>query len=143
MIMTDRDHDELVRDYGTILRESMILTAFSGVLFGFLFNVSVNIPPNLSEISRISLLVALFSITVSISLFVMPVIYHHVQYPYTDVDKFKRRSHRFILFGIGPALFTLYLGLEIALSVVIGEFAFILAAFPFIAVYALFSARKW
>jgi hypothetical protein len=29
---------------------------------------------------------ALFYITIAISLFVMPVIYHHLQFPYTDVD---------------------------------------------------------
>lgn len=141
--LTDKDRDELVRDYGTVLRESAVLIAFSGVLFGFLFNVAVNIPTNFSEINQISLLTALFSITIAISLFIMPVIYHHIQYPYTDVEKFKRRSHRFIVFGIGPAIITLYLGLEVALSVVLGDLAFFIAAAPFVAVYALFKARKW
>ncbi len=36
----------------------------------------------------------------------MPVIYHHLQFPYTDVDKFKRRAHRFIIFGLIPTAFT-------------------------------------
>jgi hypothetical protein len=36
---------------------------------------------------------------VAISLFVMPVIYHHIQYPYRDLEKFMDRSHRFMMFG--------------------------------------------
>ena len=49
---------------------------------------------------KIILVLALFSITIAVSLFVIPVIYHHLQFPYTSVDKFKRRAHRFIIFGL-------------------------------------------
>jgi len=54
--------------------------------------------------------------TVAVSLFVMPVIDHHLQYPYRDIEKFKQRSRRFIMFGLIPAGVTLYVGLEIALA---------------------------
>lgn len=134
--------DDLVRDYGTVLRESSILVVISGILFGFLLNMTVNAPDNFSTVNMVALLVAVFSITVAISLFVMPVIYHHMQYPYTDIEKFKLRSHRFILFGMVPAGITLYLGLAIALSSLLGDFAFIPAAFPFVIVYVLFRMRK-
>jgi hypothetical protein len=33
--------DALVKDYGTALRESALLTTFSGLLFGFLLNISI------------------------------------------------------------------------------------------------------
>ena len=73
----------------------------------------------------------------------MPVIYHHLQYPYKDIEKFKQRSHRFIIFGLLPAGITLYLGLEIALSSVMkAGFAFALAAVPFVMVYIFFRMRK-
>jgi hypothetical protein len=139
----EKAHDKLVQDYGTVLRESAVLTTFAGILFGFLFNTSVSAPDSLIFADRISLLVALFSITVAVSLFVMPVIYHHLQYPYTDIEKFKQRSHRFIIFGLIPAGITLYLGLEIALSSVMNPgYAFALAAVPFAMVYIFFRLRK-
>jgi hypothetical protein len=139
-----RKEDRLVRDYDTVLRESALLTTFAGILFGFLLNISINAVRNELEYDdRIALVVALFSITIAISLFVMPVIYHHIQYPYGDFEKFKRRSHRFVIFGLIPAGFTLYLGLELALSSVTEAIlAYILAAIPFFLVYIFFRLRK-
>jgi hypothetical protein len=95
----DVKKDRLSRDYDTVLKESAVLTTFGGVLFGFLLNISIRGANQLSYLERIILVLALFSITIAVSLFVMPVIYHHVQFPYSDVDKFKKRAHRFILFG--------------------------------------------
>lgn len=139
----DEARDRLVQDYGTVLRESAVLTAFAGILFGFLFETSTSVPDSIAFADRVSLLVALFSITVAISLFVMPVIYHHLQYPYRDIEKFKQRSHRFIVFGLIPAGITLYLGLEIALaSAMDAGYAFALAAVPFVMVYVFFRLRK-
>jgi hypothetical protein len=49
----------------------------------------------------------------------------------------------FIVLGLLPAGFTLYLGLELALSSLIERFAaFILAAIPFLLVYIFFKMRK-
>ena len=109
--LSDKD-DRLIQRYDTILKESALLTTFSAILFGFLLNISVNTPRNFSLIDIIVTIIALYSITIAASLFVMPVIYHHVQYPYGDWHKFKVRSHRFILSGLIPAGVTLYLGLE-------------------------------
>jgi Family of unknown function (DUF6328) len=100
----EREGDALAQDYNTILRESSLLTAFAGILFGFLLEISINAPESFDFSDRIVLLIALFSITVAISFFVMPVVYHHVQYPYKDMEKFKVRSHRFIIFGLLPAI---------------------------------------
>lgn len=138
-----RKEDALVQDYNTILRESSLLTTFAGILFGFLLEISINAPESFDISDRIVLLIALFSITVAISFFVMPVVYHHMQYPYKDLEKFKQRSHRFIIFGLLPAIFTLLLGLELALSSIIDRFpAFVLAALPFMLVYIFFRMRK-
>lgn len=138
-----RKEDSLVQDYNTILRESSLLTTFAGILFGFLLEISINAPESFDISDRIVLLIALFSITVAISFFVMPVVYHHMQYPYKDLEKFKQRSHKFIIFGLLPAIFTLFLGLELALSSIIDRFpAFVLAALPFMLVYIFFRMRK-
>lgn len=138
-----RKEDSLVQDYNTILRESSLLTTFAGILFGFLLEISINAPESFDISDRIVLLIALFSITIAISFFVMPVVYHHMQYPYKDLEKFKQRSHRFIIFGLLPAIFTLFLGLELALSSIIDRFpAFVLAALPFMLVYIFFRMRK-
>jgi hypothetical protein len=137
------EKDRLIQDYDTIVRESALLTTSGGILFGFLLNISINAPENFSLINKITLLAALYSITIAVSLFVMPVVYHHVQYPYRDLDKFKERSHRFMMFGLIPAGVTLYLALEIALSLTVGGvIAFGLAAIPFLLVYILFRKRK-
>jgi hypothetical protein len=137
------DDDKLIRHYDTILKESALLSTFSGILFGFLLNMAINIPSNFALIDEITLIAALYSTTVAASLFVMPVVYHHLQYPYGSFHKFKTRSHRFILLGLVPAGITLYLGLELAIHSLLGSIeSIILASLPFILVYFLFRARK-
>lgn len=138
-----RRDDLLTKRYDTILNESALLTTFSAILFGFLLNISLKPPSTFTAIDIIILIIALYSITIAASLFAMPVIYHHVQYPYGDLNKFKARSHRFIISRLIPAGVTLYLGLELAIHSRLGTVeSFILASFPFILVYFLFRARK-
>ena len=132
--LSDKD-DRLIQRYDTILKESALLTTFSGIVFGFLLNISVNTPRNFSLIDIIVTIIALYSITIAASLFVMPVIYHHVQYPYVNWNKFK--------VSLIPAGVTLYLGLELAIHSRLGSVeSFILASLPFILLYLLFRARK-
>jgi len=138
----DVKKDRLSRDYDTVLKESAVLTTFGGVLFGFLLNISIRDANQLSYLERIILVLALFSITIAVSLFVMPVIYHHVQFPYSDVDKFKKRAHRFILFGFIPTIVTLYLGMILAFSPLIDVMAYFVAGLPFVFVYILYRMRK-
>jgi hypothetical protein len=137
------ERDRLIQDYDTIVKESSLLTTAGGILFGFLLSIAINAPEGFSLINRITLLVALYSITIAVSLFVMPVIYHHLQYPSKNLEKYKERSHKFIIFGLIPAGVTLYLALEIALSFTVSrEVSFGLAAIPFLLVYILFRKRK-
>jgi hypothetical protein len=146
-----RDSDELDEDLGTILRESTLLTTVSGFLFGFLLNISINTPKGFTAGHSIILLIALFSITFAISLFVMPVIYHHFQYPYTNLVKFRERSHRFMVYGIVPAAITLYLGLFLGLDLGLklgipwlntNYLSFLLAMIPFIFTFIVYRKRK-
>lgn len=135
----------------SILKESALLTTVSGFLFGFLLNISINTPKGFTEEDSIILMIALFCITFAISLFVMPVVYHHLQYPYTDLEKYRERSHRFIIQGIISATITLYLGLVLGLdlglklgfpSMNTDYVAFLFAAIPFIFTYLGYRKRK-
>ena len=80
----------------------------------------------------------------------MPIIYHHIQYSYRNIEKFKIRSHKFIKFGMIPGALTMYLGLvlglKFSLHVSIGSsyehFSYILAIVPFVLVYIFFKYRK-
>jgi hypothetical protein len=99
------------------------------------------------------LLVALFSITVTTLLFSMPVIYHHFQYPYRKFEKFRLRSHRFIMFGIIPFFITLYICLSLVILILVQSsfteffeyiygFSFALASIPFIILVVLYMKRN-
>ncbi|HXP50738.1 MAG TPA: DUF6328 family protein [Bacteroidia bacterium] len=139
----DHDDDRLIEHYDTILKESALLATFAGILFGFLLQISINTPKYFTSFDKAILLVALFSITIAASLFAMPVIYHHLQYPYRNLEKFKVRSHRFTILGLIHSGITLYLGIEIALGSVLNTVtAFALAAIPFIIVYIYFRERR-
>ena len=136
--------DKLAPDYGSVLRENAILTTFSAFLFGFLLNIAINPSKSFILIDKIIILIALFSITISAVLFIMPVIYHHLEYPYLDFDKFKERSHRFTLFGLIPAMITLFLGLQLATRSLLDNVtvSFALGTIPFILIYAFYRLRK-
>ena len=138
------DKDELTKDYGSIIRESALLTTFSAFLFGFLLNISIESSSGFDLLDKLILLVALFSITISISLFIMPVIYHHLEYPYIDFKKFKERSHRFTLFGLIPSMITLFLGLQLAMESLVQNpsIAFLLGTIPFVLIYVFYRLRK-
>ena len=140
---TNDTDDKLVQRYDTILKESALLSTFSGILFGFLLNMAINVPDHFEFIDKVTLIVALYSTTVAASLFVMPVVYHHLQYPYGSLNKFKSRSHRFIILGLIPAGLTLYLGLQLAIHSLLGSIeSFLLASLPFILVYFLLFQKQ-
>jgi len=136
--------DKLTPDYGSVIRESAVLTTFSAFLFGFLLNISITLSKSFAMVDKIILLVALFSISISAVLFIMPIIYHHLEYPYIDFEKFKTRSHRFTLIGIIPAMITLFLGLEIATRSLIDNFigSILLSAIPFALISVFYRLRK-
>ena len=157
-MIDDKEHnnekyikDDIIKDYNSIIRESALLTTVSGFLFGFLLNISINTPKGFGPLDSIVLVISLFAITLAVSLFAMPVVYHHLQYPYRDLEKFKLRSHRFIKFGMVPAAITLYLGLDLGLklglkhgfpSFTFEYISFIFAAIPFVFIYIFFRERK-
>jgi hypothetical protein len=141
---------DIIQDYDSVLRESSVLTSVSGIIFGFLLNISLNSPNGFSAEDSIILMISLYSITFAVSLFVMPIIYHHLQYPYKDIEKFKMRAHYFIKIGMIPGITTLYLGLLLGLKFTFHtglgpqfeNYSYILALVPFILAYIIFRERK-
>ena len=142
---------DISKDYDTILKESAVLTTVSGFLFAFLLNISINRPSDFSFEDGIILMIALFTITFATSLLSMPVFYHHLQYPYRNIEKFKLRSHRFIVFGTAPLFITLYLGLLLGLkfglhlafeSPVVEYWAYMFSVIPFVSIYIFYRLRK-
>jgi hypothetical protein len=142
--------DDIVHDYDSVLKESSVLTSVSGIVFGFLLSISITPPDGFSIEDSIVLMISLYSISFAVSFFVMPIVYHHIQYPFKDINKFKIRSHSFIKFGLIPAAITLYLclvlGLKFSLQASIGSYyehiSYLLAIVPFIFVYIFFRMRK-
>ena len=141
--MNSKNSKDISTSYDTILKESAALVTFSGILFGFMLNISINPPDNFSYIDKILLLITLYAITIAACLFVMPIIYHHIQYPYHDFEKFRIRSHRFILYGLIPVGITLIIALGISSSLLINKSIFIpLSLIPFILIIVLYLKRK-
>ena len=142
-MMNSKNSKDISSSYDTILKESAALTTFSGILFGFILNISINPPDTFSYIDKILLLITLYTITTATALFVMPIIYHHLQYPYGDLEKFKKRSHRFILSGLIPVGITLIIALEITSSLLINKSISIpLSLLPFILILIFYLKRK-
>lgn len=142
--------DDVIHDYDSVLKESGVLTSVSGIVFGFLLSISINPPNGFRREDSIILMISLYSISFAVSFFVMPIVYHHIQYPYKDINKFNIRSHRFIKFGLIPGAITLYLclalGLKFGLHASVGIYyehiSYLLAIVPFIFVYIFFKMRK-
>lgn len=74
--------DDIIHDYDSVLKESGVLTSVSGIIFGFLLSISINSPKGFTMEDSIILMVSLYSVSFAVSFFVMPIIYHHIQYPY-------------------------------------------------------------
>jgi hypothetical protein len=39
--------DDIIQDYDSVLKESGLLTSVSGIIFGFLLNISITLPRDL------------------------------------------------------------------------------------------------
>ena len=130
-------------DLGDVLGEFRLLVAVSGILFGFLLNISVT-TTHISTSNLISI-VALSLSAMSVLAFLLPVIYHHTHvFPLTVQQKKKMyvRSHRFAIWGIGTLVLSIYFSLVLALHLQLGTLAYLVStlilAFPLV----LFVTRK-
>ena len=118
---------------GVSFRWPQILASSSSIFFGFLLNIAVNPPSYFTFFDNVILLAALYSLTVSTAMFIMPVIYHMSNYRQLDVEKFLFRSRRYVLVGIICVMLAMYLILGLALNSKLPiQIAYSLASLPFI-----------
>ena len=135
----EADSDTLIADYRTILAELSLLTTVSVLLFGFLL-ASPSFANNPLEewiYSAATILVATATM-----IFVIPVAYHHLQFPYLDFAKFQARSHRWIQIGLPLLAAGFYCSLSLPLWSLFGSGALIVAGLPVAAAAMAFALRK-
>jgi hypothetical protein len=131
--------DALITDYRAILAELALLTTVSVLLFGFLLGTISSESSRAEEWIQGAAMVLVAGATM---VFILPVAYHHIQFPYEDFDKFQARSHRWILLGLPLLGSGLYLSLCLAIWSLFDTAAIAIAALPFAAVAVIFILRK-
>lgn len=131
--------DHLVENYRTILNELALLTTVSVLLFGFLLT-SAGIADSRTEEWIYSL--ALIFVATATLIFVLPVAYHHLQFPYRDFDKFQVRTHTWMRAGLPLLGGGLYLSLSLAIWNLFDGWALGVAALPLITTLVAFLIRK-
>ena len=133
---------EMSQAPGAIMRQSRLLASLSGVTIGFLLNISVSSPSDLSFANHLSLVIAIFSATMAATLFIMPSIFYHIPSRLINLEIFVSASQRFILYGIIAVSITFYICLEVSLSSLLRmDTAFGVAAIPFVLAYSIFLAE--
>ncbi len=135
----EAQRDVLIEDYRTILSELALLTTVSVLLFGFLLTASNTADEGVEEWVYA---VATVLVASSTMVFILPVAYHHIQFPYEDFDKFTIRSHHWIRAGLPLLAVGLYLSLCLAIWSLFDVGALVIAASPFIATAIAFVLRK-
>jgi len=131
--------DELIENYRAILNELSLLTTVSVLLFGFLL-VSTGIAG--SDLEEWTYAVAIVSVATSTLIFVLPVAYHHLQFPYRDFAKFQRRSHYWVRFGLPLLGASFYLTLVLSISSIFGAVSIVIAGVPLFVTLLAFYLRK-
>ncbi len=113
--MKSEKQEDIAHQLSDVLSEARTLTGIVGIAFGFLLATTFS-ATNLNGTENILLIGALFCSVISLGIFSLPILYHHIEFPYSDIHKFVKRFHRFILIGFLPFiltfLFSIYLALE-------------------------------
>ena len=130
---------ELVENYRTVLNELALLTTVSVLLFGFLLA-----SPGLagSDAEQWGYAVAIVLVASATLFFILPVAYHHLQYPYGDFEKFRARTHNWMRIGLPLLGVGFYLSLVLSISSIFDEASVVIAGLPLLATLIAFFARK-
>ena len=128
---------------GASLRWSQILGAASSIFFGFLLNIAVNPPSYFHFSDSIILLAALYAVAVATVMFIMPVIHHLTHYRQFDVERFLFITKEYVTIGIICIMFTMYLGLGLALNSKLPiQISYGSASLPFVFIVFRFFTHK-
>ena len=133
------DRDVIVGNYHTLLNELSLLTTVSVILFGFLLAAPADAR---STAERWLLVVAMVAVATATLVFILPVVYHRLQFPYSDWKKFQLRSHGFISIGFPMLSAGIYLGLSLSIWDTFKAAAFLVAALPIVAALLIFLSRR-
>ncbi len=134
------EEDALIVEYRDVLAELTLLTTVSVLLFGFLLaNARSFEDSRLEEWVFAAAVVLVASATL---VFIVPVAYHHYQFPYRNFAKFQARSHRWVLMGLPLLAAGFYLSLTLAIWALFDVFAPAVAALPIVAAAIGFAVRK-
>jgi hypothetical protein len=131
--------NELAENYRTLLNELALLTTVSVLLFGFLL-ASPGLPE--SDLQDWLYAAAILMVATATLVFVLPVAYHHLQFPYADFGKFRARTHNWMRLGLPLLGTSLYLSLSLAIWSVFDELSLLVAAVPLVVTVAAFYLRK-
>jgi len=130
--------DVLIEDYRAILNELALLTTVSVLLFGFLLS---NRPSSTGAEDWVYA-IAVVAVASATMVFILPVAYHHIQFPYEEFDRFVARSHFWIRGGLPLLAVGLYLSLCLAIWQLFDVGALLIAAAPFVATGIAFALRR-
>ncbi|HWC31275.1 MAG TPA: DUF6328 family protein [Dehalococcoidia bacterium] len=131
--------DGLVENYRTILNELSLLTTVSVLLFGFLL-ASPSIAQ--SDLEQWVYAVAIVLVATATLVFVLPVIYHHLQFPYHDFEKFQARTHNWVRIGMPVLGAGFYLSLVLSISAIFEAWSILIAGLPLAATLVFFFTRR-
>ena len=123
------------------ISESRTLITIAGVLFGFLLNVSM-MEEKVDYTGKLLLSVSLVLSVFTVIVFSMPVIYHHIEFPYKDPKKFLFRYHWFMTIGFFPFLLTIFLSSTFALYRLIGDYSIWITTVVFLLSGVIYLMRK-
>lgn len=132
-------NDRIVDNYRTILNELSLLATVSVLLFGFLLTVARS---DASTAERWILFAALICVATSTLIFILPVAYHRIEFPYENWEKFQRRSHYFITVGVPIFIAGVYLSIAVAIWDLTGVVSLAIAAIPLIVAFFVFLGRR-
>ena len=140
---TRPDSTERFDRVSATLKDSSILMAGSSILFGFLLNIRLNSIHQPTFIDGVILLVSIYSVTIATVFFILPVIFHQMNYRILDVEKFLSRSKKYLLCGTACLMLTMYLTLGMALHSTTSDYiGFALAVFPFIVIAVAWQINR-
>ena len=141
--MSKPDDDPVMRSsterydrVGSDLDWFIVLASATSIFFGFLLEIAVNPPSHFTFLDNVSLLAALYALTVATAMFIIPLIYHIRNFRRFQVDRFLFRSKQYVLIGIIGVMLAMYLGLGLALNSKLPfQIAYSLPSFPFIFIF--------
>lgn len=132
---------DIAHRLGDIQSEIRTLTGIIGIMFGFLLATTFS-AQNLTELENYLLIGALFCSILSLGIFTLPIIYHHLKFPYVELNKFMNRVHRFTIIGFIPFTLTFVFSTSLALERLIPKYGHYIVLVIIIILIVIYTIRK-